>query len=176
MFQVKGESKRAGPAGGGGRQRLGRRDLDVTGLPVASSLQYGSSSLMCASQNGHLDIVKALLESRADVNAKNNVQTPLGLFASAPPLARPLTTCAPHTRARPQLARCRRRAPAHTQRRVTPVAPSESTPAARIPALACGVGRIHCADNAAALRWAWPGPSLWGAPWRARRAAVAGRA
>ena len=80
------ESGRGGRAGGGGRTRLGGRDLDVTGLPRASSRQYGSSSLICASQYGHLDIVKALLESRADVNAKNNVQTLPRASSPSPPL------------------------------------------------------------------------------------------
>ena len=80
MFQVEGEraSERGGRAGAGVRRAAGGRgraghDLDVTGLPFASSRQVGASSLMYASHNGHLDIVKALLESRADVNAKNLV-------------------------------------------------------------------------------------------------------
>jgi ankyrin repeat protein len=55
---------------------------------------------MIASQNGHLDIVKALLESRAEVNAESNVRNP----PSPPPhmaLAEPLSPapllCSLHT-------------------------------------------------------------------------------
>ena len=75
--------------------------------PHSSSRQDGFSSLMIASQNGHLDIVKALLESRADVNAENKVRNP-----SLPPpffvpsthrdtsVAFSLPAPTPHTRAR----------------------------------------------------------------------------
>ena len=149
----------------------------MTGLPRASSRQTGESSLLYASHYGHLDIVKALLESRADVNAKNNVQTPPGpLPLRSPSGPLPYNTRTAHTREAIIGAMQTARAGTHTVARYTSRALRVYPRTPRIPALACCVGRIHCAADAAARRWAWPGPGLSGPHGRAGRAEVPGRA
>ena len=47
-------------------------------------LQHGYTALIRASGNGHIDVVKYLIEHKANVNAKNRVITALtvGLFDS----------------------------------------------------------------------------------------------
>ena len=42
-------------------------------LPPLSGTQNGSTPLILASYNGRLEVVKSLVSSGADVNAKNNV-------------------------------------------------------------------------------------------------------
>ena len=39
-------------------------------------LQDGDTALICASRNGHAEVVKALLAANANVEAKNNVRLP----------------------------------------------------------------------------------------------------
>ena len=39
----------------------------------AMCVKYGSTPLICAASNGHLDIVKVLLAAGADITAKHNV-------------------------------------------------------------------------------------------------------
>ena len=47
-------------------------------------LQNGNTTLIWTSNNGHIDVVKHLVQHKANVNAKNNVGTALtdGLFDS----------------------------------------------------------------------------------------------
>ena len=49
--------------------------ISVTIAFILFSLQSGDTALHEASRYGHLEVVKLLLQSHADVNVKNNVST-----------------------------------------------------------------------------------------------------
>ena len=49
--------------------------ISVTIAFILFSPQYGDTALHWASIKGHPEVVKLLLQSDADVNAKNNVST-----------------------------------------------------------------------------------------------------
>ena len=57
-----------------GREEGSRGALTQTRRhPASPPVQTGATPLYIASEKGHLDIVKALIERRADVEAKTNV-------------------------------------------------------------------------------------------------------